>query len=126
MPQLLTETPNYLPLTNADIQVRDFIELTTPVLALEKIVCALYERWNREYCQGQWLYQVGLDEVPYFKYFDYDYLLTSHSGLIQLRKCADIHQDAALLVQLEEVASTTRSVRDKLYKLLVMESACFE
>ncbi|MGB3543082.1 hypothetical protein, partial [Rubrivirga sp.] len=72
--------------------------VTEPPLAHELVeaIKKLYQVWALDYCQGQVLENVGLHDEPYFRYFSYPDFLTSHSGLIQIRKYAEIHADADL------------------------------
>lgn len=93
---------------------------------LVKKIKLLYKTWNLNYCQGQYLRNVGLKGEPYFKYFDYEDYLTPHSGLIQIKKYAekeglkDIHD---LFAEIQEL---TKKVREELYRLLVEEFRYFE
>jgi hypothetical protein len=93
---------------------------------LVKKIKLLYKTWNLNYCQGQYLRNVGLKGEPYFKYFDYDDYLTPHSGLIQIKKYTekeglkDIHD---LFAEIQEL---TKKVREELYRLLVEEFRYFE
>jgi hypothetical protein len=68
---------------------------------------------------------VGLKEEAYFRYFAYEDFLTPHSGLIQIRKYAEIHGEAALLTAFEDILSASRAVREALYTLLVEELRYF-
>lgn len=86
----------------------------------------LYTYWNRNYCQGQWKYDVGLHDEPYFKYFDYPDFLTPHSGLIQIRKYADLEGAADLQERFSEIAKAAKEVKAELYRLLVDEFKYFE
>jgi hypothetical protein len=86
----------------------------------------LYRMWNMNYCKGQFLYNVGLKDEPYFRYFDYADFLTPYSGLIQIRKYAE-HENAADLLDLfEEIKLLTKQVKQEIYRLLVTEFGYFE
>ncbi len=85
----------------------------------------LYKHWNLNYCQGQFLYDTGLHDEPYFRYFDYTDFLTPYSGLIQIRKYAEIHNLQDLQEQFSTISTLTRKVRDELYRLLVEEGRYF-
>jgi hypothetical protein len=93
---------------------------------LVKKIRHLYDLWNRDYCHGQWLYEVGLKEEAYFRYFAYEDFLTPHSGLIQIRKYAEIHGETTLLTAFEDISVATRTVREALYTLLVEELGYFQ
>lgn len=88
-------------------------------------VIKLYKLWNTNYCKGQYLYNVGLQDEPYFKYFDYADFLTPHSGLIQIRKYAEIHADADLLNQFGVIAKHVKHLKARMYELLVVEFGYF-
>lgn len=94
-------------------------------LLVEKIK-ELYRYWNLNYCKGQYLYHVGLQNEPYFKYFDYPDFLTPYSGLIQIRKYAEQEGLADLLDLFLEVIKLTKLVKAEIYRLLVVEFGYFE
>ena len=100
----------------------------SPVLAgeLVALVKQLYKKWNQNYTKGDFKYNVGLQEEPYFKYFDYKDFVTPHSGLIQIRKYAEIHNAADLLELFEKISAKTKEVREEIYRLLVDEFNYFE
>ena len=79
----------------------------------------LYTYWNLNYCKGQILQNVGLHEEAYFRYFDYPDFLTPYSGLIQIRKYAEIQADKELLHHFKQISETTKLVKEKIYRLLV-------
>jgi len=85
----------------------------------------LYRTWNLKYCQGSYLYYVGLENEPYFKYFAYADFLTPHSGLIQIRKYAEQEGLADMLAHFAEVSELTKAVRARLYEMLVEEMQYF-
>ncbi len=88
---------------------------------LVKAITDLYVYWNRNYTQGQHIRHVGLKEEPYFKYFDYPDFLTPYSGLIQIRKYAEIHGKQDLLERFKEISALSKAVREEIYRLLVGE-----
>ena len=69
---------------------------------------------------------VGLQDEPYFKYFDYPDFLTPYSGLIQIRKFAEQEGHADLLDLFIEVIRLTKNVKAEIYRLLVKEFKYFE
>lgn len=97
----------------------------TANLLIEQIT-DLYKYWNHHYCKGGYLYNQGLHTEPYFKYFDYPDFLTPNSGLIQIRKYAELHSDAELLNRFTEISKLTKRVKQQLYKLLVEDFKYFE
>jgi len=86
----------------------------------------LYRYWNHNYTKGQVLQHVGLENEPYFKYFDYPDFLTPHSGLIQIRKYAEINQATDLIEHFEEISRNVKLVKAELYRVLVEESGYFK
>jgi hypothetical protein len=105
---------------------REIVE--SPKLAgeLVELVRQLYKKWNQKYCKGQNLYSVGLQDEPYFKYFDYKDFVTPHSGLIQIRKYAENKNAEDLLESFEKISAKTKEVREEIYRLLVDEFNYFE
>jgi hypothetical protein len=99
-----------------------------PVLAAElvRLVTELYKKWNLKYCKGQVQYGFGLQDEPYFKYFDYKDFVTPYSGLIQIRKFAEFHNAEDLLNLSDKVATKTRETREEIYRLLTQEFGYFE
>ena len=108
--------------------------LKTPPLQMERglggeviaAVTDLYTYWNKEYCKGQWIYDVGLQEEPYFKYFDYADFLTPHSGLVQIRKFAENQTDTKLGEKLALITKLSEEVKNEIFRLLVEVIGYFE
>lgn len=86
----------------------------------------LYKTWNLKYCKGQVIKNVGLQDEPYFKYFDYADFLTPFSGLIQIRKFAENEGKEDLQNIFKEIFALTKKVREEIYRLLVEEFKYFE
>lgn len=95
------------------------------MLLIEQIT-ELYKYWNHHYCKGQYLYNCGLHAEPYFKYFDYPDFLTPYSGLIQIKKYAELQADVELLNRFTEISKLAKAVKQQLYKLLVEDFKYFE
>lgn len=98
-----------------------------PKAAFELVekVKELYTTWNRIYCKGQKKEHVGLQNEPYFKYFDYADFLTPHSGLIQIEKHAQQEGLADMNGLFEEVKELTKIVKGEIYRLLTEEFKYF-
>lgn len=86
----------------------------------------LYKFWNHHYCKGQYLYNCGLHSEPYFKYFNYPDFLTPYSGLIQIKKYAEMQADVELLNRFSELNRLTKAVKQQLSTLLVEHFKYFE
>jgi hypothetical protein len=86
----------------------------------------LYRHWTLNYCKGQYITNVGLQNEPYFKYFDYPDFLTPHSGLIQIKKYAAQEGLADLQNIFTEITKLTKNVKAEIYRLLVEEFKYFE
>jgi hypothetical protein len=86
----------------------------------------LYRHWNMQYCKGQWLYNVGLQNEPYFKYFDYADFLTPYSGLIQIRRYAEQEGLSDLQELFRQISELTKKAKQEIYRLLVEEFGYFE
>lgn len=93
---------------------------------LVKKIKELYRKWNLEYCKGQYIHNVGMEDEPYFKYFDYAPFLTPYSGLIQIRKYADLNACEDLIILFSEISDLTKRVREEIYKLLTIDFKYFE
>ena len=85
----------------------------------------LYKTWNMRYCKGSYLFDVGLKDEPYFRYFDYSDFLTPHSGLIQIQKYAKNEGLEDLLSHFREIENAKKEVAERLYEMLVVEMAYF-
>ena len=85
----------------------------------------LYKFWNLNYCKGQYLYNTGLHDEPYFRYFSYPDFLTPCSGLIQIRKYAEIHYLEDLQKMFINISVLTKKVREELYRMLADKAGYF-
>lgn len=86
----------------------------------------LYKTWNLKYCKGQFLQHVGLQDEPYFKYFSYPDFLTPYSGLIQIRKYAELNNCTDLIDLFSEIQVLSKKVKEEIYRILVQEFKYFE
>jgi hypothetical protein len=102
------------------------LDKETPALVLIKMITDFYKYWNHTYCKGQYMINCGLHNEPYFKYFDYPDFLTPSSGLIQIRKYAEIQMDAELLNKIAEISKLSKAVKGELYKMLVVDFQYFK
>jgi hypothetical protein len=66
-----------------------------------------------------------LQNEPYFRYFSYPDFLTPYSGLIHIRKYAEIHNLEDLQEQFAQISGLTNKVREELYRMLVEEGKYF-
>lgn len=85
-----------------------------------------YQYWNLNYTKGQILENVGLHEEAYFKYFDYPDFVTKESGLIQIKKYADINDCADLLEKIGAITSKTKFVKEEIYRMLLEDFNYFK
>lgn len=99
-----------------------------PKLAFDLVekIKELYKTWNKNYCKGQKIEHVGLQDEPYFKYFDYADFLTPHSGLIQIEKYTKNEGLADMQNLFDEVKALTKQVKAEIYRLLVDEFKYFD
>jgi len=93
---------------------------------LVEAIKGLYIYWAKDYCTSGIMKRVGLQDEPYFKYFDYDDFLTPNSGLIQIRRYADLNRKADLQEYFEDISKKTKAVREVIYRLLVEEFKYFD
>jgi len=87
---------------------------------------SLYDYWNSDYCKGQFLNNVGLHDEPYFRYFNYPDFVTPYSGLIQIKKYAEVNGKTAILSRFEVIKELTKQVKEAIYDLLVNKFEYFK
>ena len=85
-----------------------------------------YQYWNLNYTKGQILENVGLHNEAYFKYFDYPDFVTKDSGLIQIKKYADLNDCADLLEKISDISTKTKLVKEEIYTMLIKDFKYFE
>lgn len=86
----------------------------------------ILQKRTKTYCPKGIIPNIGLKDEPYFKYFNYKDFLTSNSGLIQIRKFADVNHKPDLLKRVEDISEKTKKVREEIYRLLVEEFKYFD
>ena len=89
-------------------------------------VKGFYDLWHSKYCPQPKIEHVGLKEEPYFKYFGYPDFITPYSGLVQIRKYADLRAVPDLNEAINDVKTKAKIVLDTIYHLLVDEFRYFE
>ncbi len=102
------------------------LDSENPAMLLIEQITELYKYWNHTHCKGQYLYNCGLQTEPYFKYFNYPDFLTPYSGLIQIKKYAELRGDIELINRFNEIGKLAKAVKQRLYKLLVEDFRYFE
>ncbi|OGU61640.1 MAG: hypothetical protein A2X64_04960 [Ignavibacteria bacterium GWF2_33_9] len=102
--------------------------VSTPSLAYDLVeaIKKLYKTFASKYCQLGIIRNVGLQDEPYFKYFEYPDFLTPNSGLIQIRKFAELNNATDLNEIFKEISEKTKLVKEEIYKLLVDDFKYFE
>lgn len=86
----------------------------------------LYKIWNVDYCKDQILKNVGLQDEPYFKYFDYPDFVNKNSGLIQIKKYAEINGKNDLTQKFLKITELSKIVKEEIYSILVDKFKYFE
>jgi hypothetical protein len=89
-------------------------------------VTDLYRYWNLHFTKGQFLSHVGLQDEAYFKYFNYPDFLTKDSGLIQIKRYADIHYEEELITRIDRISAVTKTVRKEIYEMLIRDFKYFD
>lgn len=112
-----SEIPNYKPNDK---------KLINPAKELVNIVKNLYTIWNNKYCKGQYLYNVGLQDEPYFKYFNYVDFLTPYSGLIQIKKHVENQNLTDLDNLFHQITAKSKQIKDEIYNILINDLKYFE
>lgn len=85
-----------------------------------------YQYWNLTYTKGQILENVGLHDEAYFKYFDYPDFVTKDSGLIQIKKYADINECKDLIEKITVISERTKKVKEEIYNMLTEDFKYFD
>lgn len=93
---------------------------------LAEAIREFYRYWNFNYCKVQYIENAGLHNEPYFKYFSYPDFLTPYSGLIQIRKYAELEGLHNLTTRFDEINEYIKRVKEELYRLLVHEFKYFD
>lgn len=104
-----------------DSQIKDKLAKT-----LVDEIKSLYTYWNLEYCKGQLIENCGLKDEPYFQYFDYPDFVTPYSGLVQIKKYAEVNGKADILERFENIKAINKQIKEKIYDLLINEFGYFE
>ncbi len=102
------------------------VETPSQAINLVNTIKILYKEWNINYCKGDILRNIGLQNEPYFKYFNYPDFLTKDSGLIQIKKYAEINGCHDLISMFKEISEQMKIVKEEIYNLLVNEFKYFE
>ncbi len=95
-------------------------------LNLIETIKAFYKYWNLNYCKGGVLENIGLHNEPYFKYFDYADFVNKDSGLIQIKKYAEVNACIDLIEKITEITTQTKIVKDAIYNMLTVDFKYFE
>ena len=113
-------------LLNPTLQHFSKDEKENPAITLINAIKKLYKHWNLNYCKNETLKNVGLQNEPYFKYFNYADFVTPHFGLIQIKKYAELNAAHDLTEQFIEITRLTKGIKEEIYRLLVKEFRYFE
>jgi hypothetical protein len=99
-----------------------------PTIARELVdlIRKLYEVWKTKYCVSSLVPSVGLDDEPYFKFFNYPDFITPYSGLVQIKKYTEVNRADDLTDQIKEINEKKKMVLEEIYRLLVEEFKYFE
>ena len=99
-----------------------------PALAIElvNLIKELYRTFSSKHCQSGIIRNIGLHNEAYFKYFDYPDFLTPNSGIIQIKKFAELNNKEDLNLIIKKISEKTKEVKEEIYKLLVGDFGYFE
>lgn len=128
-PEVLIENP--MSLNNPESFWNEIIKPSmTNVLPeaqiLIDIIGNIYTTWNKKYCKGKVLKNIGLDDEPYFRYFNYPDFITPNSGLIQIKKYAEVNGKEELLKLFQQKSEQTKVVKDSIFMYLTDEFSYFK
>jgi hypothetical protein len=105
---------------------KEIVSQPTLAIDLVELIRNLYRTFASKYCQSGIIRNIGLHNEAYFRYFDYPDFLTPNSGLIQIRKYAELNNKEDLNEQFKLISEKTKEVREEIYRLLVEEFRYFE
>lgn len=88
---------------------------------LAKAIKDLYQLWNRNFCKGQWLTDVGSKDKPYFRFFANEDFLMPIIGLIQIRKYSEQENLPDLLDCFKEISLKIEILKEEMHRMLVWE-----
>lgn len=103
-------------------QIKDEHKLAAELV---RLVDKIYLCFRNNYCTHSKIENIGLQYEPYFKYFDYPDFLTMNSGIIQIKKYAEINCKSDLLDIHQQIMAKSKEVKDEIYRLLVDEFKYF-
>jgi len=84
-----------------------------PVQLLQTVE-KLYQTFAKNYCPNDIVQNVGLQNEPYFQYFDYPDFLTPNSGIIQIRKFAEVNSHGDLLEILTQIKKLSLEIKNEI------------
>jgi hypothetical protein len=93
---------------------------------LVKMIKRLYRLFSVQYCSSGIIKNVGLENEPYFKYFNYPDFLTPNSGIIQIKKYAELNNKEDLNELFAEISLKTKEVKDEIFRMLVDDFNYFD
>jgi hypothetical protein len=99
-----------------------------PNLALQlvELINEFYSLFSSKYCSSGIIRNVGLHDESYFKYFEYPDFLTPNSGIIQIKKYAELNHKEDLHALALEINEKVKAVKEEIYNLLVNDFKYFE
>jgi hypothetical protein len=105
---------------------KEIVKTPSHASVLVESIKKMYKTFVSNYCQSGIIRNVGLNEEPYFKYFEYADFLTPNSGLIQIKKFAEINNAGDLNELFKEISEKTKLVKEEIYRILVEDFKYFE
>ncbi len=102
--------------------------ITKPNLALQLVdlINKFYSLFSSKYCSSGIIRNIGLHDEAYFKYFEYPNFLTPNSGIIQIKKYAEINSKEDLHTFALEINDKVKEVKEEIYSLLINDFKYFE
>ena len=91
-----------------------------------KLIRELYRVWSLNYCKGRTQENVGLEDEPYFKYFEYPDFVTPNSGIVQIKKFANVRGALDLINMLDDLSSNSKAIKEEIYRMLIEDFKYFE
>ncbi len=105
---------------------KEIVKTATLANDLINLINKFYKTFASQYCQSGIIRNIGLHNESYFKYFEYPDFLTQNSGLIQIKKFAELNNATDLNDLSKEISEKTKLVKDEIFQLLVNDFKYFE
>jgi hypothetical protein len=105
---------------------KEIIKKHKTAFELVELVKIFYRVFAKNHCSSGKIINIGLDNEPYFKYFEYPDFLTPNSGIIQIKKYAELNAHEDLHIISVQISEKSKAVKEEIYNLLINDFNYFE